>query len=352
VSRGGCVLAIDLGKTWCRAALLPLADRQGLPGGAAVPAPSSGAVAQVPGAIGLIEEGGVRGAMQAVEAALAALAEPRSDVARAAVTAVGMGAAGATAAPAAAQALAAALAARTGAPSAVTSDAVTSHVGALAGSPGVVLAAGTGAVAVAVGAGEQAGEPGRVELVDGWGQWLGDEGSGAWIGQQGLRAALRAHDGRGTATALRERAVEDFGALDQLPATLAAGGLVRTTAAFAPRVLDAARDGDGVALHLVRAAAARLGETTVAAVRRCRLTGPTPVALVGGLSSAGAPLVDLWWEAVVAAEHSVERVVPLGDSLSGAGLLALRTDLPHETAVVRSSRPADRSAPARHLEVL
>jgi N-acetylglucosamine kinase-like BadF-type ATPase len=233
----------------------------------------------------------------------------------------------------------------------VTSDAVTSHVGALAGSPGVVLAAGTGAVAVAVGAGERAGEQGRVELVDGWGQWLGDEGSGAWIGQQGLRTALRAQDGRGPATVLRERAVEDFGALDLLPSTLATGGVVRTTAAFAPRVLDAARDGDDVALEVVRAAAARLAETTVAAVRRCRLTGTTPVALVGGLSSAGAPLVDLWWEAVTGAEQGVQRVEPRGDSLSGAGLLSLRTDLPHETAVLRH-RPADRTAPAPHLEVL
>lgn len=347
MSGDDCVLAIDLGKTWCRAALLPaerLARPAGLRGAAAdpgrrpeAPVPSADVV-RVPGSIGLAEDGGLPAALRAVEAALRSLGQRRSS-APGRVVAVGIGAAGSTAAPHAARALADRLALRTGAPSAVTSDAVTSHVGALGGSPGVVLAAGTGAVAVAVSAGGPPADHGRIELVDGWGQWLGDEGSGAWIGQQGLRAALRAQDGRGPATTLCDRALEDFGALDQLPATLVAGGLVRSTAAFAPRVLDAARDGDAVARDVVHAAAARLAETTLAAVRRCRSAGRTPVAVVGGLGQAGPALLDPWWQAVLSAAPGAQRVTPLGDSLSGAGRLALRDDLPHESAVVRSDRP-------------
>ncbi|MCV6971956.1 ATPase, partial [Mycobacterium bohemicum] len=108
-----------------------------------------------------------------------------------------VGAAGALAAPRAARALGEALLAAMGVERvAVTSDAVLAHAGALDGAldgePGVV----TGAVALAIGA------DGALRTADGWGPLLGDEGGGAWIGAAGLRAALRAHDGRGPATAL------------------------------------------------------------------------------------------------------------------------------------------------------
>ena len=60
---------------------------------------------------------------------------------------------------------------------------------------GAVVASGTGVVTLAVG---------RTELarVDGWGYLLGDAGSGYWLGRAALDAVMRAHDGRGDATAL------------------------------------------------------------------------------------------------------------------------------------------------------
>ena len=73
----------------------------------------------------------------------------------------------------------------------VSNDAVTAHLGALGGEPGVVIVAGTGAIALAVGA------DGRWARADGWGTLLGDAGGGYWIGRAGLDAALRAADGRG-----------------------------------------------------------------------------------------------------------------------------------------------------------
>src|SRR3954463_4662456 len=81
----------------------------------------------------------------------------------------------------------------------VTNDAVTAHLGALAGEPGVVIVAGTGAIALAVGEHE-------VARADGWGTRLGDDGGGYWIGRAGLAAALRAHDGRGGSPELLARA--------------------------------------------------------------------------------------------------------------------------------------------------
>jgi N-acetylglucosamine kinase-like BadF-type ATPase len=237
-----------------------------------------------------------------------------------------VGAAGASAAPEAARALATLLAEELGAASvAVTSDAVTAHLGALAGRPGAVLAAGTGAVAVGVGA------DGTVTLVDGWGQWLGDEGGGAWVGREALRAVVRARDGRAGSTALTAAARRRFGDLAALPATLAAdGNPAAATAAFAPDVVAAADAGDDVALAVLRRAAAALAETTCAAVRAC---GVPTAAVVGGLAAWGPVLWQPWRAAVEAAGVTV---VPAGGTaLDGAALLAARTDLPHETHVLR-----------------
>jgi len=176
------ILAVDLGKTSCRAAA---GHRR----------------AEGAGAPGLAAPGGVR----AAEAAILAVARklgPMDEVAE-----VIVGAAGALAAPDAACSLGDALLASLQAERvAVTSDAVIAHAGALNGEPGVVLIAGTGVVALAIGA------DGELRTADGWGPWLGDEGGGAWIGAAGLRAALRAHDGRGPSTTLLDAARARFGA--------------------------------------------------------------------------------------------------------------------------------------------
>ncbi len=98
----------------------------------------------------------------------------------------------------------------------VTNDAVTAHLGALGGSPGVVVVAGTGAIALAADE--------RAARADGWGTRLGDDGGGYWIGRAGLAAALRAHDGRrGGSPDLLARAVARFGEVPPRDAAPAGG---------------------------------------------------------------------------------------------------------------------------------
>ena len=207
------ILAVDLGKTSCRAA-------------------AAGRRAEGAGAPGLATPDGVR----AAEAAILAVARELGPVDE-----VIVGAAGALAAPDAARALGHALLASLRAERvAVTSDAVIAHAGALNGQPGVVLIVGTGVVALAIDA------DGALRTADGWGPWLGDEGGGAWIGAAGLRAALRAHDGRGPSTTLLDAARARFGAPRTWPAQLTDAAAL---ASFAPDVL-AAQD-DAAALQIV-----------------------------------------------------------------------------------------------------
>src|SRR6201991_2503847 len=154
---GAVILAVDLGKTSCRAA-------------------AAGRRVEGAGAPGLAAPGGVR----AAEAAILAVAQrlgPANEIDERIV-----GAAGALTAPDAARALGDGLLTSLRVERvAVTSDAVIAHAGALNGEPGVVLIAGTGVAALAIGA------DGALRTADGWGPWLGDEGGGAWIGAGGLR---------------------------------------------------------------------------------------------------------------------------------------------------------------------
>ncbi len=271
---GAVILAVDLGKTSCRAA-------------------AGGRRAEGAGAPGLAAPGGVR----AAEAAILAVARQLAPVDE-----VIVGAAGALAAPDAARALGDALLASLRAERvAVTSDAVIAHAGALDGKPGVVLIAGTGVVAVAIGA------DGALRTADGWGPWLGDEGGGAWIGAAGLRAALRAHDGRGPSTTLLDAARARFGAPETWPAQLTGAAAL---ASFAPDVLAA--EGDAAALAIVSAAAEALAATA-------RAAGDGPVAMVGGLG------------AVEALREQLDLVPAAGDALAGA----LRLGAIHEPHVIR-----------------
>ncbi|MFK4540751.1 glucosamine kinase [Streptomyces tendae] len=295
-------------------------------------ADSSRAVSSVAGAPGLAAPDGVAAARTAVRAAV----EPLLRETRGArPDAVLVGAAGAASAPAAARSLAAALLEDLSVrEAAVTSDAVTAHAGALGGRAGVVLAIGTGAVAVAIGA------DGTYARVDGWGPLLGDDGGGARIGTAGLRAALRAHDGRGPATALLDAAVGRFGDLERLPATVGRdGNPARTAASFAPEVARAADAGDAVASAIVREAAADLAETALAAAGRIAGGGdPVPMAVTGGLTGLGPALMAPLTAALTGSGLPVRLTSSLGDPLDGARLLALDRATPHASLVVRVHR--------------
>ncbi|WP_217144527.1 N-acetylglucosamine kinase [Streptomyces sp. AC627_RSS907] len=319
------VVAVDLGKTGCRAVLWDTTE-------------SSRSVRAVPGAPGLAAPGGVAAAREAVRAAVGPLLQQAGGGRLGTVL---VGAAGAASAPAAARSLVTALLEDLPThEAAVTSDAVTAHAGALGGRAGVVLAIGTGAVAVGIGT------DGSYARVDGWGPQLGDDGSGAWIGTAGLRAALRAHDGRGPATMLLSAAVDRFGDPDRLPLTLGRdGNPARTAASFAPEVARSADAGDAVASSIVQDAAAALGETVLAAVRRIAGDATLPVTITGGLAGIGSALMTPLTEKITGSGLPLRLDDPLGDPLDGARLLALNAAAPHESLVVRVRRTTSTTPP-------
>ncbi|NEB93698.1 ATPase, partial [Streptomyces bauhiniae] len=160
-----------------------------------------------------------------------------------------------------------------------------------------------------------------------------------------LRAALRAHDGRGPDTALLSAAVERFGDPDRMPQAIGRdGNPARDAASFAPDVARLAAAGDSAASRIVRDAATALAEAMLAAARR--IGGDTLSATItGGLTGLGEPLLAPLRSALDGSPRPLHLRAPLGVPLDGARLLSLDARTPLEPHVVRVRRPTPSPTP-------
>ena len=156
----------------------------------------------------------------------------------------------------------------------------------------------------------------------------GDWGGGAGLGQEALWWAVRAEDGRGPQTSLREAVAAHFGVPTVRDVTLGIHlGKIgkKELLELAPVLLAAARDGDEVARDLVRRQAEEICVMAVVVMRRLGLTTrPTPVVLGGGLMTARDPLLlsEITERFAAAAPQASVTVVAI-PPVAGAALLGL-----------------------------
>ena len=156
----------------------------------------------------------------------------------------------------------------------------------------------------------------------------GDWGGGFGLGRAALWWAIRAEDGRGPQTALREAVAAHFGAASVRDVTLRVhkgqigeDGLL----GLAPVLFAAAHGGDRVARDLIARQASEICLMILTAMRRLRLTGlATPVVLGGGLLTARDPLLIGGIEAGLADEApgASVRIIDV-PPVAGAALLGL-----------------------------
>lgn len=156
----------------------------------------------------------------------------------------------------------------------------------------------------------------------------GDWGGGFGLGRAALWWAIRAEDGRGPQTALREAVAAHFGAGSVRDVTLRVhrgrigeDGLL----GLAPVLLAAAHGGDRVARDLVARQAGEICLMVLTAMRRLGLTGlAAPVVLGGGLLTARDPLLIGAIEAGLAGEApgAAVRIIDV-PPVAGAALLGL-----------------------------
>jgi len=202
----------------------------------------------------------------------------------------------------------------------VTTDAVTALAGATRTGQGIVTIAGTGSIAFGRNA------AGCVARAGGWGYVFGDEGGAFDIVRQATCAALRAEEGWGPPTSLRDALIEATGSAsanemlhrfygDQWPRS--------RVAALAPLVDRAAADGDGVALRIMDGAAIQLAMLAGAVRGQLWQPGePADVAYVGGVFRSG--VLREKFRLLVEMEPAVRCAPPLHGPGRGALLEAYR----------------------------
>ena len=210
--------------------------------------------------------------------------------------------------------------------------------GGLTGRPGIVLIAGTGSSCFGMNA---AGEGWRT---GGWGHMLDDvEGSSYWLGLKAMKMACCAYDGRIGATLLLERVQRALNLADMLDImhyVVDVGMSVSEIAALAPLVIEAALEGDAVALDLIHTGTQELADWVLAAAKRLGFTdGPVELALVGGLFRAGDIYLQPLREAVLARLPQCRLTFPELPPVLGACVLALPIlNIPIDDTIVRAMR--------------
>ncbi len=187
---------------------------------------------------------------------------------------------------------------------------------------GVAVTCGAGINCVGVA------EDGRVTRYLALGSISGDWGGGYGLGRAALWWAIRAEDGRGPDTVLRQAVSAHFGVPEVADVTIAIhqGKLTeQDTRGLAPVLLAAAGDGDQVARDLVRRQADEICTMALVAMRKLGLTGlKTPVVLGGGLLTARDPLLTASVVDGIAAEAPKAEVTIVDvPPIAGAVLLGL-----------------------------
>jgi N-acetylglucosamine kinase-like BadF-type ATPase len=169
---------------------------------------------------------------------------------------------------------------------------------------------------------------GRVTRFLSQGITSGDWGGGNSLGLEAIWWAIRAEDGRGPRTALREAVAGHFGLASMHDVAVAIHkGKLNWDApmSLVSVLLDVARGHDPVALDIVRRQAGEVCVMAVTAIRRLGLDGQAvPVVLGGGVLTARDPLLtaELTQRFAAEAPRAVLRIVEI-PPVAGAALLGL-----------------------------
>jgi len=199
-------------------------------------------------------------------------------------------------------------------------DAVIALVGGVGVPRGIIVISGTGSIAYGYDGLSKSARCG------GWGNILGDEGSGYGLAFHGLRAIMRAHDGRGEPTALRDAVL---GALKlERPEQLL--GWLREVkwgkadiAALSREVLETAAAGDPVARRIMEQEADDLAHQAQVVAGKL-FSGATGFSVVVGGSNLRKSRVyfDCFTAAVGRRLPGVPVVLPEREPVEGALICA------------------------------
>ncbi|MFC1420374.1 N-acetylglucosamine kinase [Streptacidiphilus cavernicola] len=186
-------------------------------------------------------------------------------------------------------------------------------------------------IAVVCGAGMNCagvGPDGRTARFLALGYHTGDWGGGRWLSNEVMHAAMRAEDGRGPETLLRQRVAGYFGerSVEDVAVAVYQGRLTEDQILLlTPLLFAAAEDGDPVALALVDRQADEVFLMARSVLDRLDLAGTdVEVVLGGGILAGRHPLITETVEARLK-EHAPAALPRYADvpPIAGAALLGL-----------------------------
>lgn len=205
----------------------------------------------------------------------------------------------------------------------VVTDAEIALYGTTLGKPGLVVIAGTGSICLGKN------ESGKIAISGGWGPLAGDEGGGVGIAQQALHQVAKASDGRGVPTALSQRAAEYFrasGPENLIVAIYSPQVDNSRIAGFARLVVEAALEGDKIAVEILKEAGYELGVAAVAVIKKLKLNRrKVPIGCVGSVFKAGKILTKPMLETVRKIAPDAYLTEPLMPPARAAALMALQS---------------------------
>ncbi|NMA86873.1 MAG: hypothetical protein GX968_06075 [Tissierellia bacterium] len=130
----------------------------------------------------------------------------------------------------------------------INNDAYISLVGAHGQEKGIITISGTGSISLGIDGN------GKLHRTGGWGHILGDEGSGYYFGKEALIAIMKAYDGRGEGTTIRDKILDylGFNSEEKIPKYVYNNIEEKNKIAkLAPLVVEAASEGDKIAKEIV-----------------------------------------------------------------------------------------------------
>jgi glucosamine kinase len=163
----------------------------------------------------------------------------------------------------------------------LTTDLHIACLGAHGGVEGAVMVAGTGSCGYLYSTNKSV-------IYGAHGFPVGDKGSGAWMGLEALRMVLLAGDSFAEQTSLTEKISTKLNAKGLSIVEVMVGASPRQYAQLAPLVIEAAEEGDSVAVAIVKDGAQYLSGIA----KKLLLDGSVRLSLLGGLSEKLIPWLD------------------------------------------------------------
>lgn len=183
---------------------------------------------------------------------------------------------------------------------------------------GYCLIAGTGSIALGRSL------AGRTVRAGGHGYMLGDEGSAAWTGRSAIARILRSVEGRDLPTGMLGSILESAGLAkkEELMAYVHRDADKAKIAALAPAVTAAAREGDPLALDILRAGAEELALLVKSVINQSPWIKEKVLVLAGGVMEHDEIITGKLKNILAREFPDLSVGLPKGSALEGACMLA------------------------------